>query len=112
MPERIKAAGLAEKPFTLVVVFSTKPESAGKLDPLVQRGATETHKEKDCLLYDAHKNPEVPGQYVFLERFQGIAGLEAHVATDYTKDLLAAFAAEATAPPKISIVDQVSPTRK
>lgn len=68
-----------------------------------------THEEPGCLMYDVHRAPETKGKYVFLERFNGVAGLDAHLAGQYTKDLLAAFGSESSEPPKIMLLDQFSP---
>jgi len=110
--EQLKTLGLAEKPFTLIVEIEIKPESVKKVEALMLTAATNTHKEPGCLMYDIHRDPNAPGKYVFLERFNGIKALEAHLAPDYTKNLLAAFGSESAGPPSIRIISQFSPTKK
>lgn len=107
LQDRIKAAMLDKETFTLVVEFTIKPESVAKMEPLMREAYTQTNKEPGCKLYDYHRNPEAPGKYVFLERFDGVAGLEAHLAAQYTKDLLAGFGTESSEPPKITLLKQV-----
>jgi quinol monooxygenase YgiN len=107
LQDRLKAAALDSKTFTLVVEFTVKPESIAKMEKLMLTAYTETNKEPGCKLYDVHRNPEQPGKYVFLERFDGLKGLEAHLATQYTKDLLAGFGTESSEPPKIMLLNQM-----
>ncbi len=107
LQDRIKAAMLDKETFTLVVEFTIKPESVEKMEKLMREAYTQTNKEPGCKLYDFHRNAEVPGKYVFLERFDGVAGLEAHLAAQYTKDLLAGFGSESSEPPKIMLLKQM-----
>lgn len=107
LQDRLRAAALDKKVFTLVVEFTIKPESVAKMEKLMREAYTQTNKEPGCKLYDYHRNPEVPGKYVFLERFDGVAGLEAHLAAQYTKDLLAGFGTESSEPPKITVLEQM-----
>ena len=107
LQDRIKAAMLDKETFTLVVEFTIKPESVAKMEKLMLEAYTQTNKEPGCKLYDFHRNPETPGKYVFLERFDGVAGLEAHLAAQYTKDLLAGFGSESSEPPKIMLLKQM-----
>jgi len=107
LQDRLKAAALDKEPFTLVVEVSIKPGSIEKVEKLMLDAAKQTNKEPGCLLYDVHRNPETPGKYVFLERFRGVAGLDAHLAAQYTKDLLAAFGSESSEPVKIMLLNQM-----
>jgi quinol monooxygenase YgiN len=107
LQDRIKAAMLDKETFTLVVEFTIKPESVEKMEKLMREAYKQTNKEPGCKLYDFHRNPETPGKYVFVERFDGIAGLEAHLAAQYTKDLLAGFGSESSEPPKIMLLQQM-----
>jgi quinol monooxygenase YgiN len=109
LQDRLKAVALDKKVFTLVVEISIKPESIAKVEKIMLEAVKQTNKEPGCQLYDVHRNPEQPGKYVFLERFNGVAGLDAHLAAQYTKDLLAAFGSESSEPPKIMLLDQFSP---
>ena len=109
LQDRLKAAALDSKTFTLVVEISIKPDSIAKVEKIMLEAVKQTNKEPGCKLYDVHRNPEVPGKYVFLERFDGVAGLDAHLAAPYTKELLAAFGSESSEPPKIMLLDQFSP---
>jgi quinol monooxygenase YgiN len=107
LQDRLKAVALDKETFTLVVEISIKPGSIEKVEKLMLEAVKQTNKEPGCKLYDAHRNPEVPGKYVFLERFDGVAGLDAHLAAQYTKDLLAAFGSESSEPPKIMLLKQM-----
>lgn len=107
LQDRLKAAALDSKTFTLVVEISIKPDSIAKVEKIMLEAVKQTNKEAGCKLYDVHRNPEQPGKYVFLERFDGFKGLEAHLAAPYTKDLLAAFGSESSEPPKIMILNQM-----
>lgn len=107
LQDRLKAVALDKGPFTLVVEISIKPGSIEKVEKLMLEAVKQTNKEPGCKLYDAHRNPEQPGKYVFLERFDGVAGLDAHLAAPYTKDLLAAFGSESSEPPKIMLLQQM-----
>ncbi|MDX1961913.1 MAG: putative quinol monooxygenase [Pirellulales bacterium] len=112
LPEQLAKLGLADKTFTLIVEVKVKPESIKKMEALMVKAATNTHKEPGCEMYDIHRDPANPGTYYFLERFQGVKGLQAHLDTDYTKELLAAFGSEAASPPQIKIIEQFSPAKK
>ena len=107
LQDRLRAAALDKEVFTLVVEFTIKPESVEKMEKLMLEAYKQTNKEPGCNLYDFHRNAEVPGKYVFLERFDGVAGLEAHLAAQYTKDLLAGFGTESSEPPKITVLKQM-----
>jgi quinol monooxygenase YgiN len=109
---RLKELGLQDKPFTLIVEVKVKPGSEKKLEELMLNAAVNTHKEPGCLMYDIHRDPETAGKYVFLERFKGVDGLNAHLAGDYTKKLLSAFATELAEPPAIRIINQFSPVKE
>jgi len=109
LQDRLKAAAPDKKVFTLVVEISIKLESIERVEKLMLACVAKTHEEPGCLMYDVHRAPEAKGKYVFLERFNGVAALDAHLAGQYTKDLLAAFGSESSEPPKIILLDQFSP---
>lgn len=67
----------------VVAVVQAKPGCEAKVEDAIRICVTATRKEPGCLLYACHKDLEVPGRYVFIERWERQAALNDHMKTPH-----------------------------
>jgi quinol monooxygenase YgiN len=91
LPERIKAAGLENKQFSLVVTGKVKKDKLEEFLNLATIGQTETAKEKGCVNYKFYFHGEDERSFTIIETFKDLKSLEDHMQTEYTKNLVATF---------------------
>jgi quinol monooxygenase YgiN len=105
--DRLKAAGLSDKPFTMVVKFQIKAEEIAKFEAEAAKCVAATVKEKGCRMYECNADREVKGTYYFLEKWDNAAAIEAHLKEAHTQALLGLAGQVSVAPPTISFVTPV-----
>src|SRR4051812_11418581 len=75
----LKKAGVGDKPFTLVVHLSVKPDGVKKFEEQAAKTVKASAAEKGCLQYEVHKSLDKPGSYVIFEKWKNLAAIEAHL---------------------------------
>jgi quinol monooxygenase YgiN len=91
LAERIKDAGLADKPFSLIVSGKVKKDKLEEFRKIALTGQTETGKEKGCVQYTFYFHGDDDASFTLMETWKDLASLEEHMKTDYTKALIATF---------------------
>ena len=91
LPERIKDAGLENKPFSLIVSGKVKKDKMDEFMKLAINGQTETGKEKGCVKYTFYFHGEDDTAFTLVETWKDLKSLEEHMQTDYTKKLVGSF---------------------
>jgi quinol monooxygenase YgiN len=76
------------KTVTVVATMNAKPGKEGEMKELLRGLLTPTRKERGCISYDLHENPEQPGKFLFYENWESKALLDAHLKS---KHMAAAF---------------------
>lgn len=91
LPERIKAAGLAEKQFSLIVSTKVKKDKLDEFLKMAMKAETATRKEKGCVVYTFQQDVEDPTLVTLLETWKDLKALETHMTEEHTKELLSSF---------------------
>lgn len=99
--ERIKAAGLADKPFTLFVKVKIKDGTKEKFEEQAAKTAALSLKEKGCMAYELHANSEGANEYTLFEKWASLAALQEHMKQDYTQAILKMFGEVSAAPVEV-----------
>lgn len=92
-----------KKPFTLVIVLTTKEGQGKPLEELFKPAITATRKEKGCIAYDLNRDLGDATKYYVYERWQSVAALEAHLQTPHIKTLLGKIGDVLAAEPEAKI---------
>jgi len=77
------------KPLFVVAVLKAKPGKEEELRRTLIGLVEPTRAEEGCLQYDLHVSTEVPGEFVFYEKWTGREALERHGETPHLKALAA-----------------------
>lgn len=99
----LKKAGVGDKPFTLVVFVTVKPDGVKKFEEQAAKTAKASAAEKGCLQYEVHKSLEKPGGYIFFERWKNLAAIEDHFKEEHTKAVLTLLSEVGDATPEIKV---------
>ena len=92
------------KPFTLVIALKVKDGAGDKFEAAFAKAQKETRKEKGCLTYDLNRDAKEAGRYLIYERWKDLAALEAHLASEYIKTLLAGLGDVVDGAPEVKIL--------
>jgi quinol monooxygenase YgiN len=96
------------KPFVMLVKFQAKPGQGDALVKAFGPAIAATLKEKGCQDYRLSRSVTEPESFVLYERWESLADLEAHLASDHIKALGPALEPIRAAAPT---VDLFVPTR-
>ena len=91
------------KPFTLVISFRIKADSAAKFEAAFTKAAGPTRKEKGNRAYELSRAGKGSAEYVLYERWQDLAALQAHLQTPYITTLLAEMGDMLDGPPDLRV---------
>jgi quinol monooxygenase YgiN len=80
-----KPAKLPKDAVALIVVMHAKPGQESLLQAELTALVRPTRNEEGCLLYDLHRSPDVPGDFLFYEIW---SSREAHAAHKQTPHFL------------------------
>ena len=92
------------KPFALAIRFKVKEGSAERFEGAFAKAIKETRKEKGCVAYDLNRDTKEVGRYLVYERWKDLAALEAHLASDHTKALLADLGLVLDGEPEVKVM--------
>jgi quinol monooxygenase YgiN len=95
-------------PFTLLVRFQAKEGAGEKLEAAFAKAAKATRQEKGCLVYQLNRDLKMPNNYVLYERWQNLAALEAHLASQHIATLLTELNDVRAAPPEADVLRPVA----
>lgn len=101
--ERVEAAKLADKPFTLFVMIKIKEGTKEKFEAQAKITAAASLKEKGCQAYELHEDAEHPGTYILFEKWASLTAIKVHMDEQYTKDILKLFGEVAAAPLEVKL---------
>ena len=90
-------------PFTLVVTFTVKKGEEKALMDLAKPCVEATRKEKGCIHYDLQQDLDDPTKFILYERWKSPAALEAHMAEEHTKKLLASWGKHMDGPASVRL---------
>ena len=98
--------------FSLIVSFQVKKGEEKTLLEAAKPCIAATLEEKGCKRYELNQDLENPTKFTLLERWDGVADLEAHMASDHTKKLIAMLGKVADGPPTIAIAKRRAQPKK
>jgi quinol monooxygenase YgiN len=75
--------------FTLIVEFHVKPGTEAAFREAAGPAVQATRREAGNAAYEVHQDVKEPTRFVFFEKWRSLKALEAHVAQEHTKTLLA-----------------------
>lgn len=97
------------KPFSLVVEFTLKPDSAAAVKSLLATAVQKTREEAGNLAYTCHQDAQNPDTLVFFELWTSIKALESHVTEPHTKALVEKLTELSTEPMKVRVLHPFVP---
>ena len=81
---QVRAKGLSDAPFVLVVVFTVKPGNEEKFTEEGRKAAALTLQEKGCSAYEFYKSADDSTVFTLLEKWADEASLAAHLKSEHT----------------------------
>jgi quinol monooxygenase YgiN len=103
LPEKIKAAGLADKPFSLYVKIKVKAGHEAAFQEIALKTAKAAQAEKGVILYELQQDAADPTGFALFETYRNLEGFTAHLSYDHTKAILAAFGEHCAAGPEVTL---------
>jgi quinol monooxygenase YgiN len=70
----------------ICALIRAKPGQEDKLKAALVEVVQKTQREPGCLLFQIHEFEHDPCRFMLWECFENFAALEAHMATDYTRE--------------------------
>ena len=98
--------------FSLIVSFQVKKGEEKTLLEAAKPAIAATLEEKGCKRYELNQDLENPTKFTMIERWDSVADLEAHMASDHTKKLIATLGTIVDGPPKFVIAKRRVPPKK
>lgn len=95
------------KPFTLLVTVQAKPGQEAKVESTFAPCVKASRKDKGCIQYDLHSDPDKPRTYVLIEKWQNLADLEKHLQAAHTQKLLKDLPDLLEGPPEVRVLRAV-----
>lgn len=105
--DRVKAAGLQDKSFGLVVVLKVKKDKIEAMSAAATKALTPSRAEKGCAGYTFQQNAEAATEFIIQEKWRDLKGLQDHFGTPHFKELFATLGEVLDEPPQIRIVREV-----
>lgn len=85
----------------MTATFTPAPGKEAQLEALLRSLVRDTAGEPGAPEYMLHKTRQAPGAFMFYERFQDQAALDAHMDTPYMRAAVAAFPGLLASPPEV-----------
>lgn len=95
------------KPFTLMVTIQAKAGQEAKVVSTFAPCVKASRKDKGCILYDLHADPDKPHTYVLIEKWQNLSDLEKHLQAAHTQTLLKTLPELLEGPPDVRVLRAV-----
>lgn len=84
------------------------PEKTESLKALLVGLISPTRTEKGCLSYELWQNQSDPNDFTFVERWESVANLEAHLSSQHIQDAIAQLDGLVATEPDIRRYTQIS----
>lgn len=95
------------KPFALIITIQAKEGKEKQLEATFAPCLKASRKDKGCVLYDLHADPDKPRTYVLIEKWQNLADLEKHLQAGHTQKLLKDLPELLEGPPEVRVLRTV-----
>jgi quinol monooxygenase YgiN len=95
------------KPFALVITIQAQEGKEAQVAATFVPCLKASRKDKGCLLYELHADPDKPRTFVLIERWQNLADLAAHLQADHTQKLLKELPDLLVGPPEVRVLRAV-----
>lgn len=95
------------QPIAVVAIVDAKPDFIAQTEAEIRTCVTLTRQEKGCLLYNCHKDLNVPGRFVFIEQWASLDALANHEKTPHFLALAEALKTYLAAPLQVSVLQEL-----
>lgn len=95
------------QPIAVVAIVDAKPDFVDQTEAEIRTCVKLTRQEQGCLLYNCHKDLNVPGRFVFIEQWSDLDALASHEKTPHFLAMAAAFKNYLSAPLQVSILQEL-----
>ncbi|HEY8378765.1 MAG TPA: putative quinol monooxygenase [Nannocystis sp.] len=92
----------------VVATLQAHPERAGELAALLGELARTSRAQPGNLRFDVHQQLSDPTRLITIEHWDGVASVDAHMASSYVADVLAKLGSLLAAPPQIVRYTQIA----
>ena len=89
---------------SVVAIVDAKPDFIAQTEAEIRICVKLTQQEKGCLLYNCHKDLNVPGRFVFIEQWASLDSLANHEKTPHFLAFAEALKIYLSAPLQVSIL--------
>ncbi len=89
----------------VVAVITARPGHEAEVEEAFRAQIAPTHAEDGCLLYALHRDRDVPGRLVFVERWSSPEALAAHAGSAHLRTCAARVEGLLAAPPEVMVLD-------
>jgi len=93
----------ANKPFVLLVNFTTQEDKADAFISAMREPIAETAKEEGNIAYELNQTSNEPTKFVLYEHWKSLAALDAHLKQPYLTKLLGAVEGIMAEPPELTV---------
>jgi quinol monooxygenase YgiN len=90
-------------PVVLVALLDVKPGGEDEALAALETVIEASHTEEDCVKYALHRDNQTPTRFVFVEKWNSQAALDAHMQTPHYKELGEKLGSLLAAAPLLSI---------
>jgi len=95
------------KPFAMLVTVQAMEGKEAQVEATFAPCLKASRKDKGCLLYELHADPDKPRTYVLMERWQNVSALATHLQAAHTQQLLKDLPDLLTRPPEVRVLRAV-----
>ena len=81
---QVRAKGLSDAPFVLIIVFTVKPGTEERFAEEGRKAAALTVQEKGCSAYEFYQNADDSTAFTLLEKWADEASLASHLKSEHT----------------------------
>ena len=95
------------QPIAVVAIVDAKSDFVAQTEAEIRTCVRLTRQEKGCLLYNCHKDLNVPGRFVFFEQWTSLEALANHEKTPHFLALAEALKTYLAAPLQVSVLQEL-----
>jgi quinol monooxygenase YgiN len=105
---RIQKAGLADKPFGLIVSVKLREDKVEAFLSVARKAQAASRKEPGCAEYTFHQNAETTTEVYVTEKWKNLKALQDHFASPHFQEMAGQLGGLVTESPQIRIVLEVT----
>lgn len=105
--ERIEKAGLADKPFGLIVSLKVREEKLESFLAVAKTAQAASRKEPGCSEYTFHQNADTPTEVYVTEKWKNLSALKEHFASPHFQSMAGQLGELLLESPQIRVVREV-----